>query len=66
MLECVMVKLTHDEAIETVVHRTLCLARQSSAINSFCRVIFFRGKSRNLLRDLLCVEVADKPVMAVN
>jgi len=41
------------------------LARQSSTINSFCRVMAFRGESRNLLPDLLCVEVAEKPVMAL-
>ena len=41
------------------------LARQSSTINSFCRVMAFRGESRNLLHDFLCVEVADKPVMAL-
>jgi len=58
MLEYVMVKLTRDEAIETVV-------RRSSTINSFCQVIAFRGESRNLLRDFLCVEVADKLVMAL-
>ena len=58
MLEYVVVKLTRDEAIEAVV-------RRSSTINSFCQVIAFGGESCNLLRDFLCVEVVDKPVMVL-